>query len=98
MKNENSSDDNVRSRKNIFTSVPRALLFAAVIVILVGLFTLVAPLVLSDQAYGVTWEQLKEEGRDVRMLQITAVCAVIVLIALIVSLIRKLSGKPSPNH
>nr|AAG00292.1 Ycg4J [Corynebacterium glutamicum] len=98
MKNENSADDNARGRKNVFASVPRALLLATVIITLFGLFTIVAPLVLSDQSYGVTWEQLREEGRDIRMLQITAACAVIVLIALIVSFIRKLSGKASPHH
>lgn len=98
MKNENSSHYNAKDRKNVFASVPRALLLATVIITLFGLFTIVAPLVLSDQSYGVTWEQLREEGRDIRMLQITAACAAIVLIALIVSLISKLSGKANPRQ
>jgi len=64
-------------------------------IILFALFTLVAPLVLTDQPYGVTWEELREEGRDVRMLQMIGVTAVVVLIALIVSTVRKAWGRSS---
>lgn len=100
MGNDNSSDDNVKRRKGIFTSVPRALLWAAWMIILFALFTLVAPLVLTDQPYAVTWEELMKEGRDLRMLQMIGVTAVVVLIALIVSTVRKAlrrSGSAWPN-
>lgn len=93
MSNDNSSDNNVKRRKGIFTSVPTALLWAAGMIILFALFTLVAPLVLTDQPYAVTWEELVKEGRDVQMLQMIGVTAAVVLIALIFSTVRKALGR-----